>query len=222
VRNADGTQKYGGIAPMIQNAAGKLNLSDAQAADLLMSSRGPLDKKLELLEASFGRRANQKEPPQWRQSAYRTFRRTSLLTTAIETGRREGIASVTASAFSLASAGQASLFDTIAGENAPMAHALAASRRNPANEDPAMAARLHAARAETERKVYRVMVNLRKVASTEFLVISPGSFNLQEFAAAVERYLLATISKDPARILDQLEVELAAKLAVFLETMNAR
>jgi len=218
----DPIPKEVGIVPMIENASKQLDLSDRESAGLLISSREQLDANLALLEESFARRKGQTRPPGWRERAYRTFRRASFLVGALEPARRSGIASVASTSFSLAFSGKASVREVVGGELAPMAHALAASQRNPSDLGPSEAKQLRDARAATEQKVYRVMARLRQVANAEQIVVSPGGFNLAAFASAVENFLLAHITNEPGRIIDELELKLAAELSVFLKAMHSK
>jgi hypothetical protein len=217
----DGTREVG-IVPMILNASAQLGLSQSEAAGLLVSSREDLDKNLALLEESFSRRHGVTRPPGWRARAYNLFRRASFLVSALEASRREGIGSVVATAGSLGFSGQADLREIVGGNLATMAHPLASSQRDPAQEGPAMAARLQAARQLTEQKVHRVMARLVAVSNAELIIITPRGFELDAFAEAVEEFLIAHMTNAPGRIIDELEFKLAAELSLFLKAMHER
>jgi hypothetical protein len=216
----DGTEV--GIVPMIENASKQLGLSPSETSGLLISSREDLDTNLALLEESFVRRRGVTRPPGWRARAYNLLRRAAFLVSALEPSRRAGIGSAVATAGSLGFSGKAGVREIVGGDLATMAHPLASSQRDPAQEGPAMAARLHDARRLTEQKVHRVMARLVAVSNAEHIIITPRGFELEAFARAVEDFLIAHMTNEPGRIIDELELKLAAELSLFLKAMHER
>ncbi len=219
----DGTQREVGIVPNLERVSKELELSENRAAGLLVLSREELDKELALLRAARLRRGSMtKAEAASRARADNLFRRAGFLVSALEPSRRAGIGSVVATAGSLGFSGKAGLREIVGGELATMAHPLASSRLNPADEAPAKAAELREARRLTEQKVHRVMARLVAVSNAELIIITPRGFELEAFARAVEHFLIAHMTNAPGRIIDELELKLAAELSLFLKAMHER
>jgi hypothetical protein len=207
-----------GIVPLVESSQKILRLSDSEVGGLLGSSRAEMDKRLGAIvpKTSFKGEAKQLE------AAKATLLRAAFLSATVEPSRRGGITTATAIAASLTHSGAMTPRELLAGEGGAMAHKLAASQRNPANESPKFAGELMAARAETERKVFRIMSRLRAAANGAVVVMTPGGFNAQAFAMAVDQLLRAIINNWNGRIVDELALFLEAELRVFLQKYHGR
>ncbi len=199
-----------GIVPLIERSQKILRLSNQETGALLGSSRTELENRLDLIQPATMLKGEARKI----EMAKNAMRRGSFLYGGLEPSRREGVPTTTAIATSLAHSGELKPRELLLTEGAM-------SGRGAASRDPKNPF-YGSARAETERKVYRIMNRLKAASAGTIIVTTPGGFNVENFAAAVDLLLTEIVHGSKGRVIDEIGLMLEAELRIFLQKYHGR